>query len=182
MAVVLLAVLVVFVGIPLIRAAVMDSDSDPAGVERALGASNELSAHDESVIADLGSHVQRFNAAALPLITDYTDPTVSALRWVRSAGRHIEEMQEAASAMEVDILSIEDDRTRCVRKSRQSSNCALPWRISTSRASEQRSDVSGLPPKSAANRLWSCSINSGHSWTQKPSVKSCRAQPIRAPN
>lgn len=103
---------VFFVAMPLIGAAVIEFNSDPGQVEVVLGAENQLSANDMSVLAGLGSHVQRFNAAALPLVADYTDPTVSASRWVRSAGRHIEEMRAAATAMEADVLAIGDNGVR----------------------------------------------------------------------
>lgn len=127
---VLLALLVVFVTVPAIRAGLgySDRDSDspslPVGVEGALGASDELSAHDQDVIAGLGSYVQRFNAAALPLVTKYNDITIddptttfnerapTGTLWAFSARRHIKEMYAATIAMRVDILSIEDDGVR----------------------------------------------------------------------
>jgi hypothetical protein len=112
-----LSVIVLFVVVPIVRVLVdpppPSSPPPPPPVPpNAVGASNDLSEHDVAVFTGLGSHVQRFNAAAQPLITDYTDPTVSIFRWVRSAGRHIEDMQAAATAMEVDVLSIEDKGLR----------------------------------------------------------------------
>ena len=111
----------------MIREALSYSDSDEVGVARALGGSDELSVNDQNVIAGLGSHVQRFNAAALRLVTtyndaatthndpttDYNDRTLAVFIWGgASADRHIKEMYAAATAMRSDILSIEDDGVR----------------------------------------------------------------------
>jgi hypothetical protein len=71
-----------------------------------------LSSHDLSVVHGLGDHVQRFNAATLPLMEDYLDPTVSAQRWVRTAEEHIAEMRASIAAMHADILSLEDPGLR----------------------------------------------------------------------
>ena len=113
---VLLAVLVVWIAIPVIRLAVTysnqhsDSRSFPVGVEGAPGASDELSAHDQSVIVDIALHIQRFNSAALPLVTGYSEDVRSVPS--RSARRHITEMWNATTAMVADTGTIEDDGLR----------------------------------------------------------------------
>lgn len=89
-----------------------DLRTEPSGPERALGASESLSSHDLEVINGLGTHMQRFNAASLPLISEYLDPTVSIQKWVRTAGNHISEMRSATLAMEADILSVQDNGIR----------------------------------------------------------------------
>jgi len=115
---VVLAVLVVWIAIPVIRLAVTysnqhsDTPSLPVDVEGAPGGRDDLSAHDQSLLVDIAGDVQRFNAAALPLMKSYIDPTVSAQRWARSADRHIQRMRTALNALGADVLTIEDSSLR----------------------------------------------------------------------
>jgi hypothetical protein len=87
---------------------------DERGVDSVFGAEDTLSDHDLSVLSDLGEYVNRYNAASLPLITDYLDTDISAKAWVRSAARHIDDMRAAVDAMERDIESLDDDGARAV--------------------------------------------------------------------
>lgn len=94
-----------------VRASMRDAD-EPSAQERAFGAEEPLSGHDEAVFSTLHDHLRRYNHAYLPLLIDYLDPGVSARKWVRTAGGHIREMRLAATAMRTDIVSVEDDGLR----------------------------------------------------------------------
>jgi hypothetical protein len=104
-----LAAIALLVVVPVVRLAVSYT-SKPVGlpIPPISPASDELSAHDARVLVRLDAHVRRFNAAALPLIRDYNDPTVPAQRWARSAGHHLRKMRTALNTSGADVLTIEE--------------------------------------------------------------------------
>jgi hypothetical protein len=81
-------------------------------VAAALGATEGISDADAKVLELLSEQMQAYNAAELPVVNTYFDPTVGAAEWVEGVQVHLDDMRAAIDEVEDYIFLLEDDGLR----------------------------------------------------------------------